>query len=93
MRGPRYVDTTRAPDMEFVPPEEGSKSTYQSPPLSVREGVVGVLFPAAADANVLGGAILNRQAAVSWQKCEPVASVRLFVCSFDLTCRRACGEG
>lgn len=31
--------------------------TYHSPPLSVRDGVVGVLLPAAADANVPGGAI------------------------------------
>lgn len=45
--------------------ERAHGMTYQSPALSVREGVLGVLLPAAADANVLGGAILKIQAAVS----------------------------
>lgn len=47
----------------FAPPElriqqssEKLPSTYHSPAASVR-GVVGVLPPAAADANVLGGAM------------------------------------
>lgn len=33
--------------------------TYQSPVVSLREGVLGVLVPAAAEANVLGGGILR----------------------------------
>lgn len=54
----------------YTPKEEpraphGISITYQSPPLSVRDGVVGVLLPAAADANVLGA--ISRGQAASFQ--------------------------